>query len=38
MAIKGKRFLIIGGAGLIGSHTADELIKEDMLRSTLFPP
>jgi len=28
--IRGKRFLLIGGAGLIGSHTVDELIKEDV--------
>jgi len=30
MDIKGKKFLLIGGAGLIGSHTADELLKEDI--------
>ncbi|ABI68034.1 NAD-dependent epimerase/dehydratase family protein [Syntrophomonas wolfei] len=30
MDIKGKRFLVIGGAGLIGSHTVDELCKEDV--------
>ncbi len=30
MDIRGKRFLAIGGAGLIGSHTVDELIKEDV--------
>lgn len=30
MDIEGKRFLLIGGAGLIGSHTADELLKEDI--------
>ena len=30
MDIKGKRLLLIGGAGLIGSHTADELLKEDV--------
>jgi len=29
MEIKGKRFLVIGGAGLIGSHLVDELIEED---------
>jgi UDP-glucose 4-epimerase len=30
MEIKGKRLLLIGGAGLIGSHTVDELLKEDI--------
>jgi UDP-glucose 4-epimerase len=30
MDIKGKRFLVIGGAGLIGSHTVDTLIKQDV--------
>lgn len=30
MDIKGKRLLLIGGAGLIGSHTVDELLKEDV--------
>ena len=29
MDIRGKRLLIIGGAGLIGSHTVDLLTKED---------
>ena len=29
MDIKGKRLLVIGGAGLIGSHAVDELVKED---------
>ena len=26
MELSGKRFLVIGGAGLIGSHLVDELI------------
>ena len=30
MDIRGKRFLVIGGAGLIGSHVVEELIKEDV--------
>ena len=30
MDIRGKRFLVIGGAGLIGSHTVDLLTREDI--------
>jgi len=30
MDIRGKKFLVIGGAGLIGSHVVDELVKEDI--------
>ena len=30
MEINGKKFVVIGGAGLIGSHTVDALIKEDV--------
>lgn len=30
MDLKGKTCLVIGGAGLIGSHTVDELLKEDV--------
>jgi UDP-glucose 4-epimerase len=30
MEMKGKRFLVIGGAGLIGSHTVDELTRQDV--------
>lgn len=29
MNCAGKRFLVIGGAGLIGSHTVDELVRTD---------
>src|SRR5436853_3880588 len=28
--IRGKKLVIIGGAGLIGSHTVDLLVKEDV--------
>ena len=28
MDIRGKKFVVIGGAGLIGSHTLDKLVKE----------
>jgi UDP-glucose 4-epimerase len=30
MDIRGKKLLVIGGAGLIGSHVVDELVKEDI--------
>lgn len=30
MDIRGKRFVLIGGAGLIGSHTLDKLLQEDV--------
>lgn len=30
MEIRGKRFVVIGGAGLIGSHTVDQLTAEDV--------
>jgi UDP-glucose 4-epimerase len=36
MDIRGKRVLVIGGAGLIGSHTVDELRKEDVAEIRLF--
>ncbi len=30
MDIRGKKLVVIGGAGLIGSHTVDHLVKEDV--------
>jgi len=36
MDIKGKRLLLIGGAGLIGSHAADELLKEDIKELVIY--
>jgi UDP-glucose 4-epimerase len=30
MDIEGKKLVVIGGAGLIGSHTVDRLLKEDV--------
>lgn len=36
MQIKNKRFLIIGGAGFIGSHLTDLLLKEDIKEVIVF--
>jgi nucleoside-diphosphate-sugar epimerase len=36
MDLKNKRLLVIGGAGLIGSHTVDELLKEDVKEIRIF--
>jgi UDP-glucose 4-epimerase len=36
MDLKGKKLLLIGGAGLIGSHTIDELLKEDIAEVRIF--
>lgn len=30
MELKGKRLMVVGGAGLIGSHTVDRLLQEDI--------
>lgn len=30
MDIRGKKLVLIGGAGLIGSHTLDQLVQEDV--------
>lgn len=30
MDIRGKKIVVIGGAGLIGSHTVDQLLQEDV--------
>ena len=30
MDIRGKKLVVIGGAGLIGSHTVDKLLREDV--------
>lgn len=36
MDIKNKRFVIIGGGGLIGSHTVDRLLKEDVAEVVIY--
>ncbi len=36
MDISGKRLLLIGGAGLIGSHTVDEILKEDVAEIRIY--
>ncbi len=30
MDLRGKKLVVIGGAGLIGSHTVDQLVREDV--------
>ena len=36
MDIRGKRILVIGGAGLIGSHVVEELLKEDVKEVIIY--
>jgi UDP-glucose 4-epimerase len=36
MDIKDKRILVIGGAGLIGSHVVEELLKEDVKEVIIY--
>ena len=36
MELKGKNVLVIGGAGLIGSHTVDLLVKEDVKQILIY--
>ena len=36
MDIRGKRLLVVGGAGLIGSHTIDALVKEDVAEIRIY--
>ena len=36
MDIQGKNLLVIGGAGLIGSHTVDKLLEQDVGSITIY--
>lgn len=36
MELKGKKIVLVGGAGLIGSHTVDELLKEDIKELMIY--
>jgi len=36
MELKGTKLVLIGGAGLIGSHTADQLLKEDVREIIIY--
>ena len=36
MDIKGKKIVVVGGAGLIGSHTVDALLKEDVKEVVIY--
>ena len=36
MELKGKSFVVVGGAGLIGSHTVDTLTKHDIEQVTVY--
>ncbi|MFM9975732.1 MAG: NAD-dependent epimerase/dehydratase family protein [Beijerinckiaceae bacterium] len=36
MELKGKRVVVIGGAGLIGSHAIDQMVKEDLREIVIY--
>jgi UDP-glucose 4-epimerase len=36
MDIRGSKGLVIGGAGLIGSHVVEELLKEDVRKVIVY--
>jgi nucleoside-diphosphate-sugar epimerase len=37
MNIRGKNFLVVGSAGLIGSHTIDALLREEVRDAISLP-
>ncbi|MCH8330698.1 MAG: NAD-dependent epimerase/dehydratase family protein, partial [Bacteroidetes bacterium] len=36
MDLKDKKFLVIGGAGFIGSHVVDQLLAEDVKEVIIY--
>lgn len=36
MDVRGKKFVVVGGAGLIGSHAVDHLVKEDVKEIVIY--
>lgn len=36
MDLNGKKFVVVGGAGLIGSHTVDRLLQEDVKEVVIY--
>lgn len=36
MQLEGKKFVVIGGAGLIGSHCVDELVRHDVKEIVIY--
>lgn len=36
MDIKGKKFVVVGGAGLIGSHSVDRLLRHDVKEVVIY--
>jgi len=36
MNLKGKKIVLVGGAGLIGSHTVDQLVREDVKEILIY--
>ena len=36
MDLKGRKFVVVGGAGLIGSHTVDCLLKEEVSEVLIY--